>query len=1577
MKKIALLLTLLPGLCLHAQWRNIYKGADSTNPVASASFFSPSGGFIATNKWIGLTADSGYTYQQLFIGNGNVNYEGDNVDLTFGFLPSDIQAYSSSSLLVSGNYGYEPSILYSSDGGSDWQLVYHRNLGTNAASNSLYQLAFPGNSSTGYGVQNNEIIKTTNSGQSWITVSATNGSTFALSAPDVNTVYVASSNTLYKTTNGGTNWTFNTVPFTIQSMTAYSDTHVYAMTPVGDTYSSLDGGVTWQKANSVTGQFQGGTANYLHFTADSIGFACAGAVYQTRNSGMSWELMPGSGATTRLTDWNKLVFYTNQQIWLPGWGEQLDLTTNGGGISYPRALFDVNTSLVCAANTVQLVNQGQPGEGYAWYRNRVLFATTYNASYTAPTGNDTIKLVVSNNGMSDSVTRVVTAASLSTFALSSGVQDSACSNTTLRFFIYNSDPSIIYQVKRPCCSPSSQIPGTGGTFSIPYYLNAGEDSASTFTVYAYRTTSCSHDTASQSWRVTLQIPNPPTSTLTDTICGQDTFYITVTNSRVGYQYWAGSSTPFAGTVAGTGGAIRLPCVAGQASTSTNIDSYGFLKTVTFPIYVSSVSAESCGPYQVAMDTMVSRYPRVKWWVEGYAYFTGEPLQVVNASQYATNYLWTGSAGISPDSSTLFQPTLSFSSPGYNTVSLKDRTLEGCVDSLQQVVDIYGSDGAVPGTAVCPSGRAGNVVDSLNGGRYLVDRAIFEDGQGNRVLAGGFTTGGAAAGNEGWWAVKYDKSGNQQWFLYQNELDYYSTYYYYPHIVIEQAVGDSAGNTYLMGHEMNQQYVTAVGEPQTAVQSMADFLIKVSAAGHILWVKPFNSMDGSNIYQFCSGGSLLLGKGGTTLYVIAQRYPGSSYVAGSTTVLGAGVGHEGVIMQFDLNGNLLRDNSFQCPPVNLYNPILSSTANFWHVPPASFVNGNLVIYTTLYPSQTTVENAAVGFSSTTIPGVLVVWDTTSLHALKVLPVYSTVTGSTAGVTPVSYAMDSTGAYYADYNGTVASPAPAYPYNQFYDSTQIKTYIEAFSPSGTILWTKIADGLEPERMYASGGQLKVCGTNYPGLGYTDGGGTDIGEQPTFDSTTKRLTVVGNIGSNSGRGGHGIGSLDIIVATLQTTDGTLLDYQALGSKLEDERMVMVKGAGNQLWVAGSVGSLFLECCGAPNYALYTYKIPITNDCYGGYPGQAPFLKWNVATDSTACTDSLYTLGWSSTGTGTVSIRFSKNNGVTYTPLATGLQPSSGSYTFNAISAGTLGKVLFIITDDDSASLADTTVRQLAQTVASSVSITASDSAICAGTPVRFTALAVNGGGTPAWQWLDGTTVVGTNADTVTLNGLKNKDMVQVKLTGSAACSSPAVAVSNTITMTVTTGVAPTITLGGTVSELKGRQDTLDAHAMNAGPAPVYSWQDSTASHSWALITGMADSILYYTPADSGDRVRCTVTGAGACSPVDSAMSNTLVLSVLAVVVPPPPDSTGAPADSTGSGQLYLFPDPAASAITIDTLRLEDEWQTLDILDMTGRELVSGWPIAGQTIITVPVGRLSKGIYIVRMNGRKRKANLRFLKL
>ena len=121
MKKLALLLSVFSNFYLHAQWRPIYQDADSSNPVVASSFYTPANGFVATFDWIGLTTDSGHTFQQRNPTLGNVNYGIYPVNLTFGFTASDIQAFGPNTLVVSGNYAWQPSVLYSSNGGVTWR----------------------------------------------------------------------------------------------------------------------------------------------------------------------------------------------------------------------------------------------------------------------------------------------------------------------------------------------------------------------------------------------------------------------------------------------------------------------------------------------------------------------------------------------------------------------------------------------------------------------------------------------------------------------------------------------------------------------------------------------------------------------------------------------------------------------------------------------------------------------------------------------------------------------------------------------------------------------------------------------------------------------------------------------------------------------------------------------------------------------------------------------------------------------------------------------------------------------------------------------------------------------------------------------------------------------------------------------------------------------------------------------------------------------------------------------------------------------------------------------------------------
>jgi len=90
-------------------------------------------------------------------------------------------------------------------------------------------------------------------------------------------------------------------------------------------------------------------------------------------------------------------------------------------------------------------------------------------------------------------------------------------------------------------------------------------------------------------------------------------------------------------------------------------------------------------------------------------------------------------------------------------------------------------------------------------------------------------------------------------------------------------------------------------------------------------------------------------------------------------------------------------------------------------------------------------------------------------------------------------------------------------------------------------------------------------------------------------------------------------------------------------------------------------------------------------------------------------------------------------------------------------------------------------AGTITPSVSIAASDSAICSGTPVTFTATPSSGGDNPHYEWTVNGIEVGTNSGVYQNSALSNGDTIKVYMTSSSSCASPSLAISNKITMVV----------------------------------------------------------------------------------------------------------------------------------------------------------------------------------------------------
>jgi UDP-N-acetyl-D-mannosaminuronic acid transferase (WecB/TagA/CpsF family) len=169
-----------------------------------------------------------------------------------------------------------------------------------------------------------------------------------------------------------------------------------------------------------------------------------------------------------------------------------------------------------------------------------------------------------------------------------------------------------------------------------------------------------------------------------------------------------------------------------------------------------------------------------------------------------------------------------------------------------------------------------------------------------------------------------------------------------------------------------------------------------------------------------------------------------------------------------------------------------------------------------------------------------------------------------------------------------------------------------------------------------------------------------------------------------------------------------------------------------------------------------------------------------------------------------------------------------------------------------------------------------ICTGTNVVFTATPTNGG-TPSYQWKLNGNNVGINSNTYSNAALINGDQVSVVMTSSLACANPTTATSNTITMTVTATVVPSVSIaanpGNTICT--GTNVVFTATPTNGG-TPSYQWKLNGNN------VGTNSNTYSNAALINGDQVSVVMTSSLACASPTTATSNTITMTVTATVVP-----------------------------------------------------------------------------------------------
>jgi hypothetical protein len=178
-------------------------------------------------------------------------------------------------------------------------------------------------------------------------------------------------------------------------------------------------------------------------------------------------------------------------------------------------------------------------------------------------------------------------------------------------------------------------------------------------------------------------------------------------------------------------------------------------------------------------------------------------------------------------------------------------------------------------------------------------------------------------------------------------------------------------------------------------------------------------------------------------------------------------------------------------------------------------------------------------------------------------------------------------------------------------------------------------------------------------------------------------------------------------------------------------------------------------------------------------------------------------------------------------------------------------------------------------SISVTGGTNPVCPGQTVTFTALGVNAGTNPTYQWQVNGSNVGTNSNTFSSNSLTAGQVVTCIMTSNLPEATNNPATSNAITISVATPVTPSVAIaitGGTNPTCPGVGVTFTATPVNGGTTPSYQWQVNGNN------VGTNSNTFSSTTLTNGQVVTCIMTSSLTCTTSSTVTSNGITITITA---------------------------------------------------------------------------------------------------
>lgn len=1590
-----------------AQMRQLYQDADENNHLTKISFYSPNEGYVAFAKSIGYTTDSGRTYTKKFITLSNVNYGSyTNVNVTFGFGIGGVKAFDKNTLIVYGDYGLVPAILYSTDGGSSFKLVFHSQYNPFQLRTGIKDMVFPQNGNIGYAVDADRVLKTTDKGLNWTAQAIRPDYYFEhLEAADDNNViaittrYNTGSNigSIIKITNGGPYWDAVKLPREGTLTYAYFLNASVGWLSMYDElyrryfYKTTNGGQQWTLQNDVDATpFN---CYKMQFTDANTGYALVEPyrVYKTTNSGVTWEPLTRDTNFTYLGySHNDLQCFSATQLWAGGGHGYLEMTTNGGA-PIPAAYFKTDTTGMYMAGSVQLLNYSKTGYQYQWLVNGLLISTSYNATYTHDIVRsvDTIQLIVSAGGVSDTITKYP------------------------QFYAGGiAKPSAYYPKSG---SAGTYVTITGSRFRDVSGVSFGGTPAASFTILS--------DTM-----ITAVVAGGATGAIT-----LKQFYGIIQVGGFTYNQPPASGPPVIQTVSPKAGIIGTTVtITGSGFSTTALQNSVFFGSVPATLQSASSGQLVCTvPVGASLGA----------------------IQVLNKDN-----------GLLGESPSPFHVTFADSTANFTPNSFTEGlilNIEGTVDELQaKDIDGDGKPDLIFNRHLATRGNILSVVrNTTSGGRLSfapnVDVSSIDlrpewqfdvndlDGDGRPDL------------------VAPTNSNRVQ--VYRNTSSPGLVSFEKEYLVAAGRGTHAAVITDLDNDGKNDIAVTSFEDERVCVMRNTSVpgSLSFGATQNFNTVEPVTGiaagdLDGDGLRDVVAYQNIFAADNGNILLFRNISSRGNISFANFVSISVPGITLQAYyisIVDFDMDGKMdivICNDQVICVFRNN-----STVGNFIFQPPVVM---RLVADRYVIGEGGTVSN----FSGTVRPDVIfasrgnerkfIMEKNSSLPGTPVLD--SVVFGPGPGSNPI-YCISAAA---ADFDGdgksdlVASSVSDGYPTIVYRNTVNVPVITPmCTSRSGNKLIADISGKIYQWQQDAGSGFSNVVnnanqngGTtntlqfvNIPDswngykyrcivdgrysstfvlqLNYTPSPGIIVkasdtsfclGTNVTFsatDSTGYKSNYVWQWQINGKNTGY-------YNTTLSTNTLQDLDQVRVIQIYSDICNVEHRDTSNAITVhvngataSVQIGASSLTACAGT---------PITFTATPVNPGSLPVYDWKINNVSQGINNAVFTssrlkkndivqvlmkssatcaypnpaqsniLTMAVTDTSAPSVRIStttpvicSGTNVLFVAIAEKPGPvSSYQWLVNGIGVGTNANFL------NSNTLRDKDIVQCVLTspatcriepkavsgiitmtvnnsVVPAVSLSINDTAVCAGSTVVITARPVNQGSSPVYQWRSNGVATGNNSPTYTISGITKNTTISVLLKSNASCAIPDSGVSTPVV--ITAAPVPDIKISGDTVVTAGAKNHLTATTSYTGTDLQYQWQDSTRFHTWQNITGAVSNTIDYTPVTSGDKIRCVSKTLAGCT----ATSNSIAMRI---------NVTTATSDITSADAGYhWYPNPVNSMLYVHDEYLSDPVSTISVYSNLGVRVLVMNNTARQEKININVSSLAKGVFIVEVRRKSGKTS------